>query len=336
MSNHYYDFIKNNFNKDILRSIGRNAVIRLFYLEQGEQLHLNNDRKERRHIYLLQGKIENNGLQLETSNTYLKPNKQGKLNIIAQNNVLLCRVNLDQLDFVISWQIMLHDANIEDEQTYKLLKKICRPIIFSAVPMDKIEFLIQSMIIAKAKAGDEIFKQGDTADTFYLINYGHMEVWQQGLYDDQQVKVADLWPGDHFGDEALIIGGTRNATIRCIDDSVMLTMNKDNFETLIKNPIVNEINVKQAQQVIMEGAHILDVRYEEEFDDGHLPNATLIPLYELRNRLDELDKNQKQLIYCLSGKRSAVGAMILREAGFDAVCLHNGTRDWPDPLVSEY
>ena len=37
------------------------------------------------------------------------------------------------------------------------------------------------------------------------------------------------------------------------------------------------------------GYKLLDVRYCEEFDDHHIPGATLIPLYELRNRMDELD-----------------------------------------------
>ena len=42
---------------------------------------------------------------------------------------------------------------------------------------------------------------------------------------------------------------------------------------------------------------LLDVGYAEEFDDHHMPGAILMPLYECRDRMDELDKNQRYIVY---------------------------------------
>ncbi|MEE9448019.1 MAG: rhodanese-like domain-containing protein [Arenicellales bacterium] len=81
---------------------------------------------------------------------------------------------------------------------------------------------------------------------------------------------------------------------------------------------------------------ILDVRYEEEYEEEHIPDTTLIPLPELRARLHELDKHQKYIAVCLSGKRSAVAAILLKQHDFEVLALREGLRDWPGEMVSAY
>jgi rhodanese-related sulfurtransferase len=74
-----------------------------------------------------------------------------------------------------------------------------------------------------------------------------------------------------------------------------------------------------------EGAHLLDVRNEEEYEMEYIPGCKLIPLLELR----ELESGKDYAIYCHSGKRSDVAAMILRQHKLNAVSLVGGIRDWP-------
>ena len=78
-----------------------------------------------------------------------------------------------------------------------------------------------------------------------------------------------------------------------------------------------------------EGAHLLDIRYEDEYEMDYIPGCTLIPLLELRERVSELDPDRDYVVYCHSGKRSCVGAMILSEHKLRAVSLNGGIRDWP-------
>ena len=77
------------------------------------------------------------------------------------------------------------------------------------------------------------------------------------------------------------------------------------------------------------GYKLVDVLYTEEYKEHHIPDTTLIPLNELRNRLDELNREDRYVIYCHSGNRSAVAALFLTENHFDVVSLEGGIRDWP-------
>ena len=85
---------------------------------------------------------------------------------------------------------------------------------------------------------------------------------------------------------------------------------------------------------------LLDVRQPSEWDIARLPGATLIPIAELPERLDELPRNRDICIYCLSGGRSARALRLLRDAGFhSARHLRGGIRAWRetvDPSMPAY
>jgi len=72
----------------------------------------------------------------------------------------------------------------------------------------------------------------------------------------------------------------------------------------------------QLKEEIAEGKKLLDVRNESELAQGAFPNATHIPLDELRDRLSELDPSQEWIVSCHSGLRSYVAERILKQHGF--------------------
>jgi rhodanese-related sulfurtransferase len=89
------------------------------------------------------------------------------------------------------------------------------------------------------------------------------------------------------------------------------------------------ISVGQAYQKFQQGEFFLDVRSQEEWDQVHIANSTLIPLDELQNRLSELPKDHDIVVVCLSGHRSEEGVTILRHAGFSrADCMTGGLTAW--------
>jgi len=74
---------------------------------------------------------------------------------------------------------------------------------------------------------------------------------------------------------------------------------------------------------------ILDVRTPEEFKkDGHLENAQLIPLGQLAQNLNMLDKSKKILVYCRSGSRSTQATRLLVKNGFSPVNMRGGINGW--------
>ena len=78
------------------------------------------------------------------------------------------------------------------------------------------------------------------------------------------------------------------------------------------------------------GYMIIDARTQEEYDQGHIPGAILIPEYEIADRAEkELpDKDQLILVYCRSGRRSKIAAEELVNLGYTNVKEFGGIIDW--------
>ena len=89
-----------------------------------------------------------------------------------------------------------------------------------------------------------------------------------------------------------------------------------------------EISVDQAYELYQAGTFVLDVRTQEEWDEYHAPNTTLIPLDELEARLSELPADQDIVVVCRSGNRSQQARDILLDAGFSATSMAGGLKEW--------
>ena len=85
-----------------------------------------------------------------------------------------------------------------------------------------------------------------------------------------------------------------------------------------------DISVTDAYQLVEEGAFLLDVRTQPEWDEFHAPQATLIPLDELASRVNEVPADQDIVVICRSGNRSQTGRDILLDAGLENVTSVNG------------
>ena len=80
---------------------------------------------------------------------------------------------------------------------------------------------------------------------------------------------------------------------------------------------------------------LLDVRQPEEYEAGHIPGATLIPLGELEAKQGELDRNKRIITYCRSGRRSMAAAIALCGLGFEGVQhLNGGILSWPHETIT--
>jgi len=80
---------------------------------------------------------------------------------------------------------------------------------------------------------------------------------------------------------------------------------------------------------------LLDVRMEPEYEEFHVPGATLLPLPDLPDRLDEIDRAKPVVVYCRSGGRSAAAARLLAGAGFPRVVnMLGGIMAWQGAAAS--
>jgi rhodanese-related sulfurtransferase len=92
--------------------------------------------------------------------------------------------------------------------------------------------------------------------------------------------------------------------------------------------VETEIDATQAEKLLAEGAQIVDVRQDYEWEAGHIDGALHIPLEQLPSRADEVDRGRTVVFSCRSGSRSSFATSAFREAGFEAFNLAGGLEAW--------
>jgi rhodanese-related sulfurtransferase len=100
----------------------------------------------------------------------------------------------------------------------------------------------------------------------------------------------------------------------------------------------SEVSREEARKLVDEGAQLLDVRADHEWEAGRIAGAAHVPLPELPQRLGEIDKDRPVVVYCRGGNRSSMATDALTDAGYEAVKLSEGIVGWSEeelPLEPE-
>ena len=95
-------------------------------------------------------------------------------------------------------------------------------------------------------------------------------------------------------------------------------------------PSVPQISAQDLSEKLKVGKHpmVIDVRQPEEFKQGHISGAKLIPLNELTRRIEELPKSREIVCVCASGSRSYSAAKMLMKAGYTVFDMQGGMMSW--------
>jgi hypothetical protein len=123
---------------------------------------------------------------------------------------------------ILLWQRLraIDDRARVPEERIELLRS--NPI-FAPLTPPTIEHLAAKLIPVTVSAGETIFRQGDPGDRFYLVEDGRVEIWIDGE------QVADAWPGEAFGEIALLRDVPRTATVKAVEDTKLLALERDEF-----------------------------------------------------------------------------------------------------------
>lgn len=258
---------------------------------------------------------------------------------ISITPIEVVRVDLDLLDIMLTWdqiasysksdakseKVSVPDSGVKvDSERFEAFK--LKNGVFNKIPPANIESLFSRLTRVDVKAGKTIVTQGQEGDHYYLIDKGTAVVSRVKDASKPPVVLAELGEGDAFGEEALASSTKRNATVKMITDGQLLRLKKDDFVELLKNPVVNMIDMEQAKQRVEAGAIWLDIRFESEFEYHHLEGAINAPIHALREKVDWLDQAKEYIVYCQTGRRSSAAAFILAQYGINAVVLEGGTR----------
>jgi CRP-like cAMP-binding protein len=190
------------------------------------------------------------------------------------------------------------------------------------MPTGAVERLFQRLEEVIAVKDQVIVREGDEADYFYVIKEGSAQVSKQ--IDGQLSVVAYLVRGDTFGEDALLTKSVRNATVSMKTDGKLMRLSTKDFAEILTPPVVDWVTAAKASELAKSGAQLLDVRTEDEFEESAIKGALNIPLLNLRDRIDELDRMRSIVVYCNTGERSAAAAFILGKVGYAAFALQGG------------
>lgn len=304
-------------------------------------------------IYLLNGEVELHSSLgarriivggTKASKLPLEQSKTHKQTATARSDVSYIKVDSNLLDIMLTWEqsggyevqeLEGNDDSSADDDDW--MSRILQAKVFHRIPPANIQSIFMKMEPNHFKAGEAVITQGDEGGHFYIVREGTCDVIRKTRKNPAGVRLARLCVGDNFGEEALISGGRRNASVVMVTDGVLMSLSKKDFLELMNEPLLNWINYSEAKKLAGEGAVWIDVRLPAEYQTRHIPRSLNLPLPILRSKLDKLEQSRRYIVYCDTGRRSSTATYLLKQNGFDAFVLQDGLQyvESEDLIASE-
>jgi len=325
--------------RDNLVALARKVQLR--ELSPGQVLFKEGD-TEKRAFFVASGTLElvDQGKRLGTveggsdlARNPVAPVLPRRVSARAVDRVKFISIDSDLLDVMLTWdqtgiyevaelQGKSSDTGSDDWMTMLLQTKA-----FLKIPPANIQAIFMRMQQINFKSGDVILKQGSEGDYFYVLTRGQAVITRETPLSKEGIKLAELQVGDTFGEEALISDAKRNATVTMSGEGSVMRLGKEDFRTLLNEPMLDWVNIEQARKIVQDGGQWLDVRLPSEFENHHIDDAINIPLYFIRLKISTLDQSRKYVVCCDTGRRSSAGAYILNERGYQAFVLRDGINE---------
>jgi ATP-binding cassette subfamily B protein len=106
--------------------------------------------------------------------------------------------------------------------------------LFDGVEPSLLEWLASEFVSDRVRPGEEVFREGDAPDSFYVVVAGTLEMLQADLWGGMPVKQGVLEEGDFFGDAGLLEDQPRSVTVRARGDGLLLRLDRDRFLDLLE------------------------------------------------------------------------------------------------------
>lgn len=321
-----------------LHSLGRKTVLR--ELTAGRLLFKEGD-ADKRTYYLVSGVIELlhndrsvlvlRGGSPEARNPITPATPRRYSARVVSDRIEFLSMDSDMLDMMLTWDQTgsyevneLKGVNDDAPSADDWMTTLLQTKAFHKIPPANIQAIFMRMRRVDYKTGDLVIKQGDEGDYFYVIVKGRCQVTRETPLNKAGIKLAELAMGDTFGEEALISDAKRNASVSMLTEGTLMRLSKDDFRTLLNEPMLEWVALEQARAVVARGGKWLDVRLPSEFENYRMEGAVNLPLYFIRLKLKSLERDVHYVVCCDTGRRSSAAAYILSERGFHASVLKGG------------
>jgi CRP-like cAMP-binding protein len=321
-----------------LHALARKTVLR--ELSTGRLLFKEGD-TDKRTYYLVSGVIELlhenrsvlviRGGSPEARNPIAPGNPRRYAARVVSDRIDYVSIDSDMLDMMLTWDQTgsyevneLRGVGEEGPSSDDWMTNLLQTKAFHKIPPANIQAIFMRMQRVDFKPGEVVIKQGDEGDYFYVIVKGRCAVTRETPLNREGIKLAELGIGDTFGEEALISDAKRNASVTMLTEGALMRLAKQDFRTLLNEPMLEWVELDEARTIVAEGGKWLDVRLPSEFENYRMDGAINLPLYFIRLKLKTLERDVHYVVCCDTGRRSSAGAYILSERGFRASVLKGG------------
>ena len=235
---------------------------------------------------------------------------------------------------------LLHEASLEvsdiaAEKSSNWMIRLLQSALFADLPARNIQRVFSQMERQIVDADEVVIKQGEVGEYFYVIEKGFCEVTRRISGHLREIHLADLKPGDTFGEEALVADKERGATVTMLTDGVLMRLPKEQFKTLIQEPLLRPLSMEQAVAAISDETQCIDIRYPEQVAQEPIPGAINIPFNIIRLQAKKLDKEYQYLVCGKSPAQNAIAAFLLLERGVTVRYLDGSVNELRNQLWSE-
>ncbi|HEB82800.1 MAG TPA: cyclic nucleotide-binding domain-containing protein [Gammaproteobacteria bacterium] len=318
------------------------SKLEVLELKKGDSIFQEGDRDDRL-VFLHTGNADllKNGKKLKTIEAGTPDAKLALAHIIPRNfscvassDAVIFKVDAELLDMMLAWgqtgSFQVEELSADEDNEDDWMTRLLQTEAFRRIPPANIQAIFTSLEDITVKPGDRVITQDEPGDYFYIIKSGRCMVTRKIPGQEKEVRLAELSPGDSFGEEALISDTKRNASVVMLTTGILSRLSKENFLELLNEPLLNQVDYTTASLKVRNGeAEWVDVRLPAEYKSAHIKHASHVPLISLRLKAKTLDPLKNYILYCDTGRRSSSASFLLNERGFKTSVLINGIKEVP-------
>jgi CRP-like cAMP-binding protein len=200
---------------------------------------------------------------------------------------------------------------------------------YRRIPRERLDVIFSRMHHVPKKAGEFVIRQEEPTSDFYVLAAGRCEVTHKVSGALSKLKLGEFGPGTSIGEDGLIAGEARNATVRMLTDGVVMRLEGELFRSMIMPALAVAAGPEQVAKLRSRGARWLDVRMPQDADQRRLRDAIRVPHPMVRARRFGPDPDQPYIVVSGSGRAAAVIAFMLCKFGLEAYYLAGGVAAVP-------
>ncbi len=291
--------------------------------------------KDKWTVYLLSGEIElDSGSQKNIvkagSEAALKPLAQGvprTHTATSKTEVSILIIDTELLNVLINYSptssIEVSDFTEEDDDDW--MTRFLQSNAFIRLPASNMQALLIKLEEVPLTKGKIVIREGDTEDqNYYIIKQGQCIVSRLDPATGKQKPLAILESGTGFGEEALITGTERGATVSMKTDGIVMKLDKNDFIELLVKPLIHIISKSQIKALGDTNITYVDVRSKIEHEKNGIEGSINLPIRIIREHLPKLDPDSHYIVYSNSENRSSSAAFLFIQQGLEVSVLRDG------------